>query len=130
MASIFMDVDKIRLKKKGFESLLSPLESVVLCELWKKKNGVKVRDIYKSIRKKRIVALTSVAVILDRLHDKKIVSRKIEKGRGGIHYIYSAVPKKEIEQTIMEKTVDKLISNFGSVAVSYFNERFGKKKNK
>ena len=123
-----MNVDKIRFKKKGFESLLSPLESEVLTVMWKKKNGSKVRDIHKIIKKKKKVALTSIAVILDRLYDKKIVSRNIEKGKGGIHYIYLAVPRQEIEQSVVEKTVDKLISNFGSVAVSYFNERFGKKR--
>ena len=122
-----MEVVRIRLNKKGMKSLLSPLEAEVLSALWKRK-GAKARDIYMTVRKKRKVALTSVAVILDRLHDKKLVSRSIEKGRGGIHYIYSAAPKQEIESTIVEKTVNKLINNFGSVAVNYFNERFGKKR--
>lgn len=75
------------------------------------------------------VALTSVAVTLDRLHDKKIVTRQVKLGRGGEHYIYSCCScRDDFQQTVVEKTVDKLIDNFGDVAVHYFNERFSKRR--
>lgn len=120
-------VQKIRFEKKNL-GLLSPLEEDVLRVLWKKEDGYRVRDVHARIRKKRKVALTSVAVILDRLHDKKIVRRKIKVGRGGEHYIYSCcTDKQNFQASVVEKTVNKLIDNFGSVAVTYFNERFGKK---
>lgn len=113
----------------GIGSVLSPLETDVMHLLWKKK-AAKVREIHVELRKrKRSVALTSVAVILDRLHEKKAVTRKAETGRGGTHYIYSAASsKEEFEESIIDSMVKKMIDNFGSVAVNYFNERFAGKK--
>ncbi len=120
-------VDKIRFNKRGL-GILSPLEAEVLKLLWRKDNN-RVRDIYNLLKKRRKVALTSVAVILDRLHEKGIASRKSESGRGGYHYIYSAKSsREEFEQSVIERTVDKLIDNFGQNAVTYFNERFKSKK--
>jgi predicted transcriptional regulator len=119
----------IRLTKKGLKSLLSPLEADVLSALWKK-DEMHVRHIHSRVRKKGI-ALTSVAVALDRLYKKKLVTRKMKSCRGGYRYIYSATKdRSEIERSIVEDSVQKLIDNFGSVAVSYFNEKFSKKRGK
>jgi predicted transcriptional regulator len=117
---------KLKLGQK-FESILSPLESDVLGVLWPNKS-MKVRQIYSVLKKKRKVALTSVAVILDRLHEKGIVDREAETGRGGVRYIYFPIQnKKQFEKSIIENAVNKMIEKFGSTAVTYFNERFSKK---
>jgi predicted transcriptional regulator len=121
-----MKIRKIRLEKKGPEALLSPLEADVLRILWERES-IKVRDLHSVLKKKREVALTSVAVTLDRLHKKKLVERKAEPGRGGYHYIYSScASESDFEHSILDTTVDKLIDMFGSTAVNYFNERFSK----
>ena len=113
--------------KKGSAVFLSPLEGYILDALWKAEQA-KVRDLHMRLAKKRKVALTSVAVSLDRLHTKKIVSRTVAIGRGGPHYIYRPLKSRdELQASIIENTVDKLISSFGSVAVNYFNERFRKR---
>ena len=105
---------------------LSPLESAVLCCLWQKEH-MYVRDLYNCLKKERKVALTSIAVILDRLHKKGLVERVIETSRGGFRYLYSASKdEKEFERTMVENTVNTLISKFGKTALSYFNERFSK----
>lgn len=118
---------------------LSPLESNVINILWgsaqstagmQERNGCKVRDIHRSLKSRRQkVALTSVAVILDRLHDKGLVTRTAETGRGGIHYIYSAAKtREEFEKGAVATAVEGLVERFGPVAVNYFNERFGNDK--
>ncbi len=123
-----VSIHRIRFHKKGLETTMGPLECEILQVLWKRKNS-KVRDIYKLIRKRRKVALTSIAVILDRLHKRGLVERKNESGIGGYHYIYSAkISRSEFEHSIIESTVDKLIECFGTTAVNYFNGRFRKKK--
>ena len=123
-----VEVSRIRLKRKGLECLLSPLEADVLSILWTRKQ-IRVREIYNKLKGKRKVALTSVAVILDRLYKKKFVARSVQVGRGGHHYIYSSkVSKDDFEHSVLHETVNKLIENFGDVAVTYFNERFVKKK--
>ena len=122
-----MKVERMRFNKKGINTLLSPLETDTLMLLWKMDQS-KVKDLHIVLKKDKNVALTSVAVILDRLHQKGIVDRTIEKGRGGGHYIYSAKSsKEEFEESIVDSTVNKLINNFGSTAVNYFNKRFSKK---
>jgi predicted transcriptional regulator len=119
-------VNRIRFNENSV-AVLSPLENDVLKILWKNKE-MKVRDIYSILHKKRKVALTSVAVILDRLHEKKIVTRKIALGRGGEHYIYSTCcTQKDFEHSVIDKAVNRLIDKFGQVAVTYFNERFAKR---
>jgi len=121
-------ISRIRLKRKGLECLLSPLEAEILKILWIEKK-MRVRDIYDKLKNKRKVAHTSIAVILDRLYQKKLVARNAEVGLGGYHYIYSMkVTKAEFENSVIRKTVDKLVENFGDVAISYFHERFAKKK--
>lgn len=123
-------IDKIRFGKKDIETLLSPLEADALRTMWNNEN-MTVRELHGILKKRKKVALTSVAVILDRLHKRKLVKRIAKPGRGGYHYIYSpSTSKLDFEHSVMEGTVNKLISTFGSSAVNYFNERFSKEKNK
>lgn len=111
-------------------AVLSPLENDAIKILWGR-GDMRVRDIYSILKKRRKVALTSVAVILDRLYEKRIVTRKIELGRGGEHYIYSpSCSRADFEQSVIERAVDRLIGRFGPVAVTYFNERFSKRRGK
>ncbi|MEM5802239.1 MAG: BlaI/MecI/CopY family transcriptional regulator [Candidatus Aenigmatarchaeota archaeon] len=125
-----VNIKRMKLNRKGIESFLSPLEVDVLNILWKKKSS-RVRTIYQQLRKKRRIALTSVAVILDRLYKKGLVSRKIGLGKGGAYYIYTVkFSRPELAKSILNNVVDKLIESFGSLAVTYFHERFAKRKKK
>ena len=114
---------------KGLETVLSPLECDVIELLWKSQGKeLKVREIYSKLRAKRKkFAITSVAVILDRLHSRGLVKRRPETGRGGVHYLYSSETSREdFQKTVVKEAVEGLIKNFGGVAVSYFDERFSK----
>ncbi len=113
---------------KGNFSGVSPLEQEALRALWPQKR-LRVRQIYDVLRAKHNVALTSVAVAMDRLHKKGLVERAILKGRGGLRYVY--FPKKtrdEYERRVIEKSVDALIDQFGAAAITYFHKRFPAKK--
>lgn len=113
-------------KVADFDALLSPLEKDILKVLWQQKS-VRVREIYNKLKGRRKLALSSVAVLLDRLYTKKIVDRKTETARGGVRYLYFPRHDKEgFEKSIVDSTVNKLIEKFGSVAVAYFDERFKK----
>ncbi len=119
-------VNKIRFDKKGMKSLMSPLETDTLLMLWRLKKA-RVREIHNRLKKSRRVALTSIAVSLDRLHQRGIVSRTVEKGLGGGHYIYyPKASRQEFEESVIEHTVNKLMNNFGPVAANYFYKRFRK----
>ena len=117
-------LNKLGAQPAGLSPFLSPLEISILSCLWKQ-DGLKVRQIHAMLGAKRSVPVSSIAVTLDRLYKNKIVKRKIESGRGGMHYIYSTkLSKSDFEQHIVEKTVNNLISSFGTVAFAYFNDRF------
>lgn len=123
-------LNRITGRNRGLASFLSPLEAGILSCLWKKDN-LKVRQIHKMLGARRRVPVSSIAVTLDRLHKNRIVKRRIESGRGGMHYIYSSrLSKGGFEQQIVERTVNGLINSFGYVAFAYFNERFSDKKPK
>ena len=113
----------------GRFDVLSPLEADVLEVLWHS-SELRVREIYRLLRQRgRKVALTSVAVILDRLFESGIVGRKIESARGGLRYVYSPKKdKRQFETSVVEGAVNRLIDKFGNVAISYFNERFVNQK--
>ena len=116
----------LRLHKKGVGMFVSPLEEQILKILWKKKS-CRVRDVHAHLNS--TTALTSVAVSLDRLHKRKAVGRRVETGRGGPHYIYHSLSSKDgFERSLIDSAVNSLIGNFGDVAVSYFNDRFGKRE--
>lgn len=111
-----------------FDAILSPLEQDILKVIWPRRR-MRVRQIYEKLRSRRKLALSSVAVLLDRLHERGIVRRQVEKGRGGVRYIYyPSSDRKQFEKSIVEQAVNKLIKNFGSTAVSYFNERFARRR--
>lgn len=113
-----------------FDAILSPLEKDILTVLWPDKK-LRVRQIFDKLKSKRKLALSSVAVLLDRLHAKGIVKRNVETGRGGVRYVYyPAQDRNAFEQGIIATTVDKLIEKFGRNAVSYFNDRFARRARK
>ena len=111
-----------------FDSLLSPLESDILKVLWPNKR-LRVKEIFSKLKRKN-VAHSSVAVICDRLHDKGLLKRDIEKTvKDCVRYVYFPVQDKiNFEKSIVERTVNSLIASFGSTAISYFNERFKRGK--
>ena len=113
------------LSSKVSQPVLSDVEASILDVLWDK-GEARVREIHDIVSKKHQVAHTSIAVLLDRMHTKQLVTRKVESCKGGFRYIYRPVESKdEFKRSAMQHAVDKLIDTFGASATSYFNERFG-----
>jgi predicted transcriptional regulator len=121
-------VEKRNSSENVSQKSLSPLERKILELLWKKGKG-HVLEIYLSLRKKNTIAHTSVAVLLDRLHEKKLVTRAVERCKGGFRYLYYPTSKKEdYHKAVVQTAVDTLIERFGNTATTYFHERFGRKR--
>ncbi|MBI5176915.1 BlaI/MecI/CopY family transcriptional regulator [Candidatus Micrarchaeota archaeon] len=113
--------------RQSFGTFLGPLEGKILEILCTAGRPMRAKEIHQNMPPKSVQ--TSVAVMLDRLHDKGLVTREAMTGRGGTYYLYSPVgSKKEVERKVLATAVDRLVSAFGPSAVSYFNERFGNKK--
>ncbi len=111
---------------KGVLENLSPLEADVL-QVLLPGGKLKVREVHCVL--KQNVPLTSVAVMLDRLYEKKLVGREMETCRGGTRYIYFLMKTPtEIEDDYLKQNVDSIINKFGDKAVVYFHKRFSEGK--
>ena len=107
---------------------LSPLEADI-AKILEKGSWCGARELYRKMKKKRDVAPTSIAVLLDRLYKKGLLERKSETCRGGTRFVYHLqLDRSRYERQIIESVVDKMIKKFGANALNYFNERFAKKR--
>ena len=80
-------------------------------------------EVLKELRKSKDIAYTTVTTTLDRLYKKGLLSRKQTLGRGGVRYIYTFKHDAEIEGQIVEGTIGRLLSAFGSHAVSMIYQK-------
>lgn len=115
-----LKIDHIHLDKKGLGVVANDLEANLLSHLWG--NGPStVKIIHQKEGRKLNVALTTIAVTLDRMHSKGLTKRKLEKGRGGLKYIYSAsLSREELGKSLAQSVAEKLTSAFGESVSSYF----------
>ena len=123
MESDEFNITEYKITEDKLESIFGSLETQVMNEVWKHKEPVKVRDIYEQLKKERKIAYTSVMTTMNNLYDKGILDRDVQKGRGGLLYVYwPKLSRKEIESTIVERVLDSLIRNFSESVNSYLAE--------
>src|SRR3990170_7339429 len=104
--------------EKSLAKVLGDLEADVMESLWNLQEG-QVRDIHKDVSQKRKVAVTTVATILDRLHEKGFVERTLVKS-SGIYYEYRPlITRKQLEHTVVRDVLKGLFETFSEPVVSY-----------
>ncbi len=97
---------------------LGELEKKVMDIMWDN-DEISVRDVTSILQKKNDIAYTTIATILDRLHDKKLVTRS----KTGKSYTYkAAVVKEDYISNMSASFLDTLFSSFGEHAVPHFIE--------
>lgn len=101
---------------------LGDLEAEVLSAV-KNLDEASGSEVLKELRKNKDIAYTTVTTTLDRLYKKGLLNRKETLGRGGIRYLYSSKHDVEIEGKIVEGAIGRLLSAFGSHAVSMIYEK-------
>jgi len=110
--------------EKNLIKVLGDLEVDVLEALWKLKVS-HVRSIYREVARKRKVAITTVATVLDRLFEKGLVERELKRTRG-LHYEYRpSITKRQLENTVVRDVLEGLFETFGDSAVSHLINRVG-----
>lgn len=97
---------------------LGELEQLIMEIVWASKAST-VRDILQVLQKKRTIAYTTVATILQRLFDKELIGRKAEKN--GYRY-FAKVSRESFAKSLAKSFVRKLERSFGDVALSSFAE--------
>ena len=102
---------------------LGDLESAVLRQLWQLDSPVTVRDFQRMISKTRPIAVTTAATILDRLHQKSLVTRQLVRV-GGPRYLYRAkVSEQEFKSAVVHNVMGTLLQSFNDVTVAYLAEK-------
>ena len=95
---------------------LGELEKQIMDILWNKQN-VSVRCILEELQKDRKIAYTTVATILQRLHDKKLVAKKEDKT--GFRYT-PKISREDYLKRLSQSFLSNLVSGFGDMAIASF----------
>ncbi|MGA2387267.1 MAG: BlaI/MecI/CopY family transcriptional regulator [Candidatus Bathyarchaeia archaeon] len=105
---------------KALQAFLGPLEANVMEAIWgSRKTPVTVREIHDTLKKTKKLAYTTVMSTMDRLFEKNLLDRKIEKGRGGLYYVYwPALEKQSFQKSAVREVLSSLIDNFGEVVAN------------
>ena len=109
---------------KALEAFLGPLESNIMEAIWgSKKTPITVREIHAALNKTKKLAYTTVMSTMDRLFEKDLLDRKIEKGRGGLYYVYwPKLEKRIFQKSAVREVLASLIGNFGEAVTSCLTE--------
>lgn len=101
---------------------LGELEQKIMDILWKSKSSTS-REILDMLEIDKKLAYTTIATILQRLYDKKLVTR-IENTRG---YIYSPkITKERYTKNVAQLFLKKFIGTFGDTAIASFADSIDK----
>lgn len=118
-----MKLRSLRPEGRDLKFALGDLESAVLRQLWQLNTPVTVRDFQRMISKTRPIAVTTAATILDRLHEKGLVSRQLVRV-GGPHFLYRAkVTEQEFKNAVVHNVMGTLLQSFNDVTVAYLAEK-------
>jgi len=117
-------VSQYNIKGEQIEAFLGPLEANVIEAIWtSKKKPVTVREIYETLKKKTKIAYTTVMSTMNRLYDKGLLDRRIERGKGGLFYVYwPKLEKHNFEKSAVREVISSLLKNFGEIVTSSFIE--------
>lgn len=95
---------------------LGDLEQEVMDIVWGLEK-CSVRDVLEKLNKNRQLAYTTVATILQRLHEKGLVNRKDK----GVAFIYTPKLSKEVySKNLAQSFIKKFFNSFGDVGVASF----------
>lgn len=104
--------------KNRLTKVLGDLEADVMEALWKLQFG-HVKNIHEEVSRKRKVAVTTVATVLDRLYRKGLVERELKKGKGLYYEFRPTITKNQFEKTIVRSVLEGLFETFGDSVISY-----------
>ncbi|MEM2108380.1 MAG: BlaI/MecI/CopY family transcriptional regulator [Candidatus Bathyarchaeia archaeon] len=112
---------------KQLEAFLGPLEASIIEIIWcSKKRPITVREVLEELKKKKQVAYTTVMNTMDRLYEKGLLDRRIEKGKGGAYIYYVYWPKMEesnFKEAAVRQVLTSLLDNFDELVTTCLVEK-------
>jgi len=123
-------VSQYNVEGKKLEAFLGPLETNIVETIWSsKKRPMTVREVLEILKKKKPIAYTTVMNTMDRLYEKGLLDRRIEKGKGGVYCYYVYWPKLEeqkFKEAAVSEVLNSLIENFDELVTNCLIERAAK----
>jgi predicted transcriptional regulator len=113
-------VSRYNLEGDQFEGFLGPLGAEILETIWDSgEEPVTVRKVYEELRKNTKIAYTTVMSTMDRLYDRGLLDRRVERGKGGVFFVYwPKLGKKGFEESAVKTVISSLFRNFGSTVTT------------
>jgi BlaI family transcriptional regulator, penicillinase repressor len=94
---------------------IGSLEADILAIVWEK-DRTTVRDVYETLRERRVIAYTTVMTVMNNLVKKSLLAQD----RTNIAYVYTpAIPGSEVANTILDSVVQRLLRNQPNLAISH-----------
>ena len=114
-------ISQYNLRRKELEAFLGPLEASIIGVIWNsERRPLKVREVYEKLKQKKEIAYTTVMSTMDRLYDKGLLDRRIEKGKGGLVYVYwPNLEEQNFKKSAVHEVISSLMENFGEIVTSY-----------
>jgi len=104
------------------QTSLGELEQQIMDIVWEQKN-CSARDVLTKIERDKKLAYTTIATILQRLHDKGLLTRK--ESRAG--HIYSPkVSRENYTKNVAKSFLKNFINSFGDTAIASFADSIDK----
>ena len=112
-------ITRYNVEGEQLETVLGPLEADVIEAVWASKKPVTVREVYETLKKKTKIAYTTVMSTMNRLYEKGLLDRRIERGKGGLHYVYwPKLGKQNFKKSAVRQVISSLLKNFGEIVTS------------
>jgi len=111
----------------GYMKVLGPLETEIMDIIWERGTET-ARGVYETLHKgRKDIRRSTISIMMNRLFERGLVEKKIEKGRGGLKYVYSVkVSKDEFKREVVRNVMDSLHDTFEKELDTYIKDVFMK----
>ncbi|AFK23046.1 BlaI/MecI/CopY family transcriptional regulator [Pyrococcus sp. ST04] len=118
-----MEPSEFKLNQKGIKAVLPSLEAEIMEYMWEVGEAT-AGEVYEYLKNKYPeIRRSTVSILMNRLCEKELLTRRMERGRGGIRYIYKiTTTREEFERKIVEKIIDSLMANFREATYAYLSK--------
>lgn len=118
-----MEPQEFKLTEEGIKAVLPPLEAEIMEHMWKVRVAT-AGQVYEYMKQKHPdIRRSTVSILMNRLCEKGLLQRGIDRGRGGMRYVYSiTTTREEFEQKVVQKILDALMTNFREATYAYLSK--------
>ncbi len=118
-----MEPHEFKLTEEGIRAVLPPLEAEIMEYMWKVRTAT-AGEVYEKLKDKHPdMRRSTVSILMNRLCERGLLERRVEKGRGGMRYVYNiTTTREEFEQKVVESILDALMNNFKEATFAYLSK--------